>query len=186
VSLPLEAHLSDLMAKGQSGDQAAYRSLLTELSRILKAFVRRRLGDSDSVEEVVQEILLSLHEARHSYDPTRPFRPWMFAIARYRLADHLRKWARTKKREVEAGGFIEALSFAEVIPESEVSVELAEAMAALPERQREAVELLKYRGLSIKEAAKQLGISEASVKVRAHRAYEALRTRFGVNSYGNA
>src|SRR5690606_25837461 len=77
--------LAALMLAGQDGDQTAYRSFLEETSHDVRRFLLRRIPASD-VDDVLQEILVSLHKARHTYDGERPILPWIFAIARFRLA----------------------------------------------------------------------------------------------------
>jgi len=175
-----DARFGQLMAQAQKGDSDAYRVLLTEVCEILKGFVRNRLPDNNSVDEVVQEILLSLHQARHSYNPSRPFKPWMFAIARYRLIDYLRSWGRTKKQEVDGHGLFESMTATPVELNSDRGVQLAEAMAGLPVKQREMIEMLKFEGLSIRDVARKMDMSEGAVKVAAHRAYNAIRKHFGI------
>jgi RNA polymerase sigma-70 factor (ECF subfamily) len=85
VNLPSEREdkLSALMKKAQEGDQIAYQSLLEECAVMIWEFAMRRLSKSDSTEDVAQETLMSIHRARHTYDPSRPFTPWMYAIAQH-------------------------------------------------------------------------------------------------------
>jgi RNA polymerase sigma-70 factor (ECF subfamily) len=164
----------------QAGDAAAYEKLLLELLPHLRGFVRRRIGDSDALEDVVQNVFVSLHRARHTYRPERPFGPWLHAVARNAVIDHARARARRTGREVplSSDGVPEP-----VAPPSEpsahldLSPELARALEALPASQREAVELLQLRGLSVAEAADRVGVSRSALKVRAHRGYRALRAR---------
>src|SRR2546425_1131336 len=97
-----ERHLSELMRRAQSGDAAAYVQLLEDITPRVRQFVRRQrffLG-VEGIEDLVQDILLSLHSVRATYDPTRPFMPWLFAIARNRLADGARRYSRTEAREI--------------------------------------------------------------------------------------
>lgn len=171
------------MAAAQSGDGTAYDALLRELLPHLRGFVGRRLASSDVQEDVVQNILVSLHRARHTYRPERPFGPWLHAIARNAVIDSARVRARRGQREIslEVEGVPEpavepAPTDAEVL---EISPELAGALAELPASQREAVELIHLDGLSVAEAASQAGVSKGALKVRAHRGYKALRQRLG-------
>ena len=78
-----------MMAAAQAGDANAYRTLLAELALWLRRYYARRLP-SAMTEDAVQDVLLAIHEKRHTYDPVRPFGPWLAAIARYKWIDRLR------------------------------------------------------------------------------------------------
>lgn len=175
-------HLGDLMVQAQGGDGSAYQALLAEVARILRSYVSRRLGGSEDVDEVVQDVLMSIHQSRHSYTPGRPFRPWMFAIARYRLADHYRKWGRVQSREVDGEKYFETLVGEESTGE-DAAGRMAGALDSLPERQREIVTMLKLQGLSIRQASSKLSMSESAVKVAAHRAYKRMKRFLEVEGY---
>jgi RNA polymerase sigma-70 factor (ECF subfamily) len=169
------------MSAAQQGDSVAYESLLRELIPHLRAFVRRRLRDPAVVEDVVQNILLSVHKARHSWRSERPFGPWLHAIARNAVIDQARAGTRRRAREVSlaAEGVPEPSVEAELPVEHALSPELAGALAELPDAQRQAVQLIHIDGLSVAEAAEHAGVSPGALKVRAHRGYVALRARLG-------
>ncbi len=173
-----EARWRGWMASAQEGDAQAYERLLRELLPVLRAFVARRLGDPTAAEDVVQTTLLSIHRARHTYRPERPFGPWWHAIARHAVIDAARARAR-RPREVSLEDF--ELPSRDELPgeREELSPDLARALAELPPRQREAVELLHVHGLSVAEAAHRAGVTPGALKVRAHRGYRALRLRLG-------
>lgn len=180
------SRFEEWMRRAQDGDSGAYQHLLTELSRLLKGYVAKRFRVVDDTDEIVQEILLAIHQSRHTYDPLKPFLPWAHAIARYRLIDHLRRWSRTRSKEVDVADHLETLASEEVFaPETGVSARLTDALKTLSPQQRETVELLKIKGLSVKEAAEKLGLSESAVKVTAHRGYKKLKKHFGVDVSGN-
>ncbi|MBI3553604.1 MAG: sigma-70 family RNA polymerase sigma factor [Elusimicrobia bacterium] len=172
-----DRRFSELMRSAQDGDNAAYEILLKEVSAILRGFITARIGARDAAEDVLQEVLLSMHKARHSYDPVRPFAPWMFAIGEHRLADHWRRSRRLAERETTLEDDLDHF-LAPNEDDMGLSDELSSALSGLPEKQRQVIVLLKLEGLSIKEAASKLGISESDVKVSAHRGYEALRRKF--------
>lgn len=173
--------LADLMRSAQDGDKAAYARLLGEVSPLLRQTVRRRYGflQSPDIEDIVQEILLSLHAARATYDPQRPFLPWLMAIARNRMADGARCHTRRALREVAVERLPETFS----APDTNIHEKaygdreaLRQAMDHLPRGQREAVTLLKLREMSLKEAAAITGTSIGALKVAVHRAVRTLRT----------
>jgi RNA polymerase sigma-70 factor, ECF subfamily len=174
-----ELHAGALMASAQQGDRRAYDELLHLLAREARGFVGRRVGWADWGEDVVQEVLLTIHRARATYDPRRPIAPWFYAIVNSRLVDALRARKRLVMREVADD---EALARQEA-PSAGTSENLrdalAHAVAGLPRVQREVVSLLKYEDLSVREVARRLGMSEAAVKTTAHRGYKVLRRTVG-------
>ena len=160
-----------LMARMQDGDSESCRTLLDDIGPMLTNFLRRRIADREQLEDVYQETLMAFFQARHTYQPSRPLEPWLFAIARNVAADHARHfWARAS---------VEQLT--DQIPERSDDEDprsdpnLQGAMAQLPDQQREAFSMLKLEGLSIDQAAQRAGISIGALRVRAHRAYKALR-----------
>jgi RNA polymerase sigma-70 factor, ECF subfamily len=168
---------SALMARAQSGDQQAYRRLLKGIVPYLR-FVAARFRDSPAdVEDAVQDILLTLHALRHFYDPARPFRPWLIAVARRRLVDRARRAARRTAREVALQPIHETVA----APATNLHERASEirrlrlALAALPPAQRRAVELMKLGELSLKKAAAITGLTIGGLKISVHRAMKALR-----------
>ncbi len=173
-----ETQAAALMVRTQGGDSLAYAELLTVLANLGRRYARGRLGEVPWLEDVVQEALLSIHAARHTYDPRRPFAPWFYAILSSRLIDQLRRERRVRAREVVTGELPEVAVAAG--PRDETDLDLVKAaLAALPARQREIVSALKLRGESVKEVSRRLSMSESAVKVAAHRAYRALRRFIG-------
>jgi len=168
---------SELMAAAQRGDPEAYRMLLEDIMPVVRGMVLSRMFDRAAAEDVVQNVMLSIHRARHTYRPERPFKPWLSAIARNAIIDSFRESGRRRNREVEVELIDEfAAPVAEGHPDAlEISPELASAIEALPEKQREAVRLLQVEGLSVAEAATKTGVTQGALKVRAHRGYKALR-----------
>ncbi len=162
------------MERAQRGDGEAYGALLADVASPLSRFLRRRIADPDELEDVHQDTLMALHRARHTYDPSRPFEPWLFAIARHVAVDHFRRRASQASREV----LVEALPErgANADPESP---RLEEALERLPPAQRQAFEMLQLEGISVAAAAARIGITTGALKVRAHRAYKALRALLG-------
>jgi RNA polymerase sigma-70 factor (ECF subfamily) len=172
-----EERWPEWMAQAQRGDRSAYERLLRSVLPHLRAFVRMRMRDPSAAEDVVQNVLLSIHQARHTYRPERPFRPWLRAIARNAVIDALRARGVRARYEL-AFEDLEALAGSQAPePAEALSPSVARALAELPPSQREAVELLHIHELSSVEAARRLGISPVALRVRAHRGRRALRAR---------
>lgn len=173
-----------LMRAAQQGDAAAYANLLRAITPRIRQIVSRQRGFAGraEVEDLVQEVLLSVHTVRATYDPARPFIPWLLAIVRNRLVDGARRYARTSGREVhvdEGSVTFEEPAANMSMDESGDMEALREAIAALPETQRRAVELLKLEERSLKEAAAITGSNVGALKVATHRALSTLRRTLG-------
>ena len=170
-----------LMVAAHSGDKESYHLLLGELSEFIKNYLRKNFLQSHLVEDISQEVLISIHRARHTYNPERPILPWLIAIIRYRTIDELRKLSRSSKREIVDTAFLfelgETNGKEETYLDQELSEEILRALKSLPHKQRNVLELLKLKGMSVKEVSATTGFSESSVKVSAHRAYKTLRKR---------
>ncbi|HTA76021.1 MAG TPA: sigma-70 family RNA polymerase sigma factor [bacterium] len=162
-----------LMKLTQGGDKEAYERLLVEMSPVVFNFVRKRVFNQNHVEDVFQEVLLSFHKAKHSYRTDLPFPPWFFAVIRNAVWAALKKNHKIGQREVPLEDFfdIAALETAE----DGIDDRIHQALGALPEMNRQAVEMLKLKGMSVETAAKTLGISKAALRVRAHRGYSLLK-----------
>jgi RNA polymerase sigma-70 factor (ECF subfamily) len=164
------------MQAAQDGDRPSYDRLLREILPELRALVSARIADPASVDDAVQNALLSIHRARHTFDPGRPFAPWMRAIARNAAIDVLRARRVQAAREMPIGAEIPAPEAAEPDADPPIRFRLRRALRSLPRAQREAVELIHLRRLSVAQAAERVGIKPGALKVRAHRGYKALRT----------
>lgn len=169
------------MRLAQTGDQVAYASLLVMLTPVVRQFARQRLGAVPWVDDVVQETLLAVHSARHTWDGRRPFAPWFYAIASNRLIDVLRRERRIATREVGSDLEVDYATTPSAGAErNDIDVErIHAAVAALPEKQRQVIEGLKFEDRSVREVAGRLRMSESAVKVTAHRGYRALRRLLG-------
>ena len=157
------------MRRAQQGDRDAYRALLEDVAPLVQRYLRRQLGESDALEDVVQDTFVALHRARHTFDPERPIEPWLFAIAHNAAVDHLRRERLRSSWEVLVAA----------PPESRVTAGSLPPLEALLRRlspsQRQAFELVQLDGLSVQAAAARAGVSTTALKVRAHRAYKALK-----------
>ncbi len=165
------------MVAAQSGDGEAYQKLLLELLPYARRLVGSRVSDAAAREDIVQNALVSIHRARHTYRAERPFTPWLHAVLRNAISDWGRSRTRLSRREVSLE--IEGIPEPSVDPTEPfadaISPELERALAAIPKAQREAVELIHLEGLSVSEAAARARVSSGALKVRAHRGYRALR-----------
>jgi RNA polymerase sigma factor (sigma-70 family) len=172
--------LSRLMQAAQDGDARAYLRLLEEIAPRLRQIVRshRRFLSPDDIEDLVQDVLLSLHAVRATYDPRRPFMPWLMAIARNRLADGARRYSRQAAHEIRVERLPVTFSEEEANMDSGAYRDpeaLRQAIRSLPPGQRQAIELLKLNEMSLKEAAAASGVSITALKVSVHRAMVSLR-----------
>jgi RNA polymerase sigma factor (sigma-70 family) len=168
------------MAAAQHGDRMAYERLLRDIVPFIRAVVAKQNRRPDRLEDVVQDVLLTLHRVRHTYDPSRPFSHWLAALARRRSIDALRRRARVDAAEISDERSYETFADSaanRVIERGEREAGLGAAIAALPDSQREAVELLKLREMSLSEAARTSGKSIAALKVNVHRALKTLKAR---------
>ena len=160
------------MARVQAGDRDAYRALLDDIARALTTFLRRRLYATADLDDAYQDTLLALHRGLHTYDPARPFEPWLFAIARHVASDYARAGARRAARE----RLVDTMPDPGAGAPGALGVQLARALRALPPSQREAFTMVHVEGMTVAEAAERAGTTTGALKVRTHRASAALRS----------
>ena len=169
-----ETRLRGLFLRGLEGDEAALRGFLLEASAALRGYFRNRLRAApEDAEDLVQETIIAIHTKRHTYDPTQPLTAWLYAIARYRLIDHLRR----QKRRGPAIALDDAPESALADPvrdNADARRDVAALLERLPEKQRTAIRLIKLEEKSVREAAALTGWSESDLKVSAHRGVKAL------------
>ena len=167
------------MTAAQQGDQRAYSILLHDLTPLLRRIVARRWRHPQDVEDIVQEVLISMHVMRHTYDAQRPFMPWLLTICQRRIADAARSFVRRSSNETTVD------VMPEVRPEpddplldqtrEDQQAAVRRALADLPPGYREAVELTKFEGMSLDQAAAATGKSVSAVKIAVHRAIKSIR-----------
>jgi RNA polymerase sigma factor (sigma-70 family) len=177
-----DRHWSALMAAAQAGDSIAYQALLRDCIPVIKSIARRRGVMADRIDDVVQDVLLTIHRARQTYDPGRSFTAWLSVIADRRAIDLLRRVRRQDLREVDAPFVIESHADqtadpAQGLAQSNATGTVARALASLPTRQREAVQHLVLEERSLADAAALTQRTKGSLKVNLHRALKALRGR---------
>ena len=180
----LDAEWGTMMVAAQAGDRGAYERLLRGCSPLIRRVVRHQGVQGDRVDDVLQEVLLTVHRARRTFDPTRSFSAWLCAIARRRAIDALRRRGRQDRREIHSPVDYEAHADPAAERDGELTAlgrthPVQEAVDALPEGQREAIEILAIRQLSLDEAASLTGKTKGALKVNMHRALKTLRARFG-------
>ncbi len=169
-----ENRLRDLLVLGLSGDGPAYHQFLKELSAHLRGFFRRRLsGLPDEVEDLVQEVLLAIHNQRHTYDPAQPLTAWAHAIARYKMIDLLRRRGSYENLNVALDDELE-LSSSSDHEASEARRDVLKLLQQLPQHLRLPIQHMKLEGLSVVETARLTGMSESAVKVGVHRGLKTL------------
>jgi len=171
---------SALMAAAQAGDKTAYETLLRDSVPLIRAIARRKGVAGDQVDDVVQEVLLTIHRARQTYDPSRSFTAWLRVIAERRAIDLLRQSGRRGSRELHAPIAFENYPDESADPagglqQADDAGRVSQALASLPPRQREAVQHLVLNEQSLAEAAVSTRRSKVSLKVNLHRALKALR-----------
>jgi RNA polymerase sigma-70 factor (ECF subfamily) len=173
----IEERLRSLMLESLPCDAAAYRIFLDELTTHLRSYLRRRLGGlPDEIEDLLQELLLAVHNKRHTYDPKQPLTAWVQAIARYKLVDLLRRRSRsdvlTDPLDEDDQVFATTANDA-----AEAQYDVAKLLRGLPDRQRLPILYVKIEGASVTDTAIRTGMSESAVKVGIHRGLKALAER---------
>ena len=168
-----EAQLRAWLLQGLDGEEAAHRAFLSAAAGLLRGYFRNRLRSApEDAEDLVQETLVALHTRRDSYDPAYPLTAWMYAIARYRLIDHLR---RVKRRGPHAS--IDDVDPGEDDPQidaSDARRDVTALLAQLPAKQQQAIKLVKLEEKSVREAADISGFSESDIKISIHRGMKTL------------
>ena len=180
-----ELSWATLMRLSLAGDDASYERLLREVTPFVRNLSRRYCRNAQVTEDVVQDVLLTVHRVRHTWDQCRPFSPWLAAIAARRCIDRVRRDSRIARFEVNDELAIETFATPTANQDREMLDEgqtVALLLAALPDRQRRALEAVKLRGLSTASAASELGETVAALRVIVHRAVKALRKRAGTGT----
>lgn len=169
-----EALLQGLLLRGLAGDALAYREFLAALALHVRGFLRRRLHQRPAeVEDVLQEVLLAVHNARHTYQAQQPLTVWVQAIARYKLADYLRRYAHHEALHDLLEDDSDLFGISDEAP-AQASRDLGKLLGRLPERQRLPIVHVKLQGLSVEETARITGLSSSAVKIGIHRGLKAL------------
>lgn len=178
MSLKLEIKLEKLFIAAINGDNGSYAEFLRLFASYLQKSLSKKIFNTAEIDDVSQEILLSVHKARHTYDGNRPLKPWLISIITFRVNDYLRKFYRDKTYETFPIDDNFDIEDENLVTESPIdNEEINRAISNLSQKQQEVIKLMYFKELSVKEVAVQLGYSESDVKVTAHRAYKILREK---------
>jgi RNA polymerase sigma-70 factor (ECF subfamily) len=173
-----------LMSRYQQANPGAAAALVALLSPQLYRFFAGKMGSRTDAEDMLQDVWLRVHRVRHTYRPSEPLLPWVYAIARRVRVDNYRKRQRIASREIAAVVLPEAPT-----RKSEVKTDLPsfeDLVASLPERQREVLTMLKVNELSLEEVARATSSTVGAVKQKAHRAYQQLRNLLEQHQFAQA
>lgn len=179
-----DRRLTAAMASAQQGDRASYELVLRDCIPLVKRIARHQGASADFLDDVVQDVLVTLHGARASFDPSRSFTAWLTSITQRRTIDILRKRGRRGAREIYAPLALDTHPSTEPDPEQTVvrrteAAQLHAYVDGLPETQREAVRSLALEENSLEDASKATGRTKTALKVNLHRAIKTLRARMG-------
>lgn len=183
----LQIELNSLFAKGMAGDAKSYGLFLEKITPIVRAIAYKKISNHD-VEDTVQDILISIHKARHTFDGERPIIPWVFAIAKFRINDALRKIYANHQDQNNFLEIDEAIDLLEAADHDKHTHDLAknqapcieEILETISERERSILSMMYIEEYTAKETGLNLNMNESAVKVAAHRAIKKIRGVFGL------
>lgn len=174
------ARWRELAREAQQGNAKSYAILLREIVPYIKSILTGSLANYDWVDDITQDVLISVHKSLGTYSPELPFRPWLRAIIQFRKTDFLRKHYKAKATMDNATQNVEI--FGESVTNTAHAGELKDIEAALdtlPDKQRAIIERVKIQGHSIKDVAEEMGMTDSAVKVSVHRAITKLKDKLG-------
>lgn len=169
----LEQRLKELFAKSLEGDQKSYEEFLGLCQSLARSYLFKLGGkhvETETLEDILQEVLLGLHQKKHTYRTDRAFLPWLYSVIRYRYID----FYRSRKRNQETLSF-EETEFLHGKEQSHELLDVEELMSHLTDKQKEMLYLVKVEGSTYAEAAKELSMSVPAVKVGVHRIVKFLK-----------
>ena len=172
-----EQHWAEAMRAERRGEAAVYERMLKELASALRRSLAPRLVrvgfGAHETEDLVQEILIGLHNKRHTWDPARPFLPWLHTITRYKLIDFMRHRRRDTRRRVDLA-LDDWLEMVDPHEANRSTWEVDRHLAVLPVGQRNVVRAIAVEGASVRSVAQELATSEGVVRMTLHRAISRL------------
>lgn len=167
---------SEYAAKAQEGDKQAYNQLLKEIAPFIRNFILRSLANPEWADDIMQDVLISVHKALNTYSPERPFRPWLMAIINFRRTDYLRKHYNARENMQTTLDDFDFQRAHVTNPEHAGEYkDIETALETLSDKQRKVFEMIKIQGYSAKEVANEMGMSVSAVKVSAHRTMTKLK-----------
>lgn len=173
-----EEFWSHLAAQAQKGDKRAYNRLLQGLTPFIRNYLSPRLANADWVDDVTQNVLISVHKALKTYDPDRPFIPWLMSIIHFRRMDFLRKYYRRQRHNHTSLDHPEFIHSHVTDPAHAGEYkDIEAALETIPKKQRMIFRLIKIEGYKAREVAEQTGMSVSAVKVWAHRTMKKIRKK---------
>lgn len=175
---------AELLARYATGEEAAFREIVSRYKDGLYAFLRQFFNQQDLVDDVFQETFMQLYTSRESFDTSRPLRPWLFTIAANKAKDALRKQQRTAATAIGAIAEAQEMSFDDVLntltsdttvpsdelERDETALGVRKIVASMPENLREILILAYFNKFSYKQMAQILSIPIGTVKSRLHTA----------------
>lgn len=170
-----EKRWAALMVQSQNGNANAYNLLLSELSQVCEKYIQRKFGEIINIEDCVQECLLALHHARHTYDPKKAFRPWFFTIVKHKTIDVLRR-VEKHKTNVSDQQELEISEYSHV--DLDRIIDGQRLMLDLSDEQRQAIALTQYVGMTANEASVVIGVTETTLKARLKRGLDKIKKRW--------
>ncbi len=186
VLIEREKALKAQFLRGLEGDATAYSLCLSELSKLLRGYLRKRLSAlPDEVEDLVQEVLIAIHNQRHTFDDTQPLTAWVHAIARFKLIDFFRRRS-VRGEQVDIDDVQDLLVASDEHAAQDAKRDVMALLDELPQKHRDAIHWVKIEGLSVAEASKKTGQSESLIKVNIHRGLKALAEKMRMSDAARA
>lgn len=167
----------ELMKEAQQGNETSYQTLLSEVYMFLESYLNSKVYNKSQVDNVLQEIILAVHNSRHTFDTSKSFMSWLLAITHYKISDHLRIQFKQKTQELEDSIVDTNPQALNALIDNQSLHILHQAINELDEKPKKIITLLKLEGLKISEVAVKLNLSESNVKIIAHRAYQGLEIK---------
>ena len=171
----IEFDWEETMKLALNGDSEAYKTILEKLGEKIDTHLQFKIFDKEDIPDICQDILISVHNARHTYDSNRPFLPWVMAITRYKTIDYIKSKTRKTQTFTPFDNIEESALFSESLDNICSSMEVETFMATLKQPERELLSFVKLEGYSVKDAAEKFSMSESNVKTSVHRIVKKLR-----------
>jgi RNA polymerase sigma-70 factor (ECF subfamily) len=173
---PFAPDLEALMLAYQQADRTSAELFMEALVPILRRFFMSTVDGRQYSDDLIQETLLRIHKARHSHRPSEPVLPWVFAISRHAKIDFFRRRQRSERHETRLENEALERHAAPAREATSATTDFESLLSTLPESQKQVLTMLKVLGMSIEEVARATSSTAGSVKQKAHRAYQRLRS----------